>query len=127
VRIPTSSTASSAPAGTTAAAGPPWAHSVNLALGIWLFISAFIWPHVQPLKANTWILGIIISVVSVIAMRNNSVRGVNTVAAAWLFFSSLAMTHISRGTVWNNVLVAIAVFVLSLVPSHRGYRQRAHA
>lgn len=126
MRSPTTEAASAAPEGTTAPEGPAWAHLMSLGLGIWLFITAFIWPHAQPLKANTWILGIIISVVSLIAMRTKSVRGINTVAAAWLLFSSLAMPHISRGTVWNNVLVAIAVFALSLVPSH-GYRQRVHA
>jgi hypothetical protein len=99
---------------------------LNIILGIWLFISAFIWPHAPALRTNTWILGIIITAVSVVALRTPAARGVNAVAAAWLFFSSLAMTHVSVGTVWNNVLVAIAVFVLSLVPE-RGFHMRAHA
>jgi hypothetical protein len=42
---------------------------------------------------------------------------VNTLAAIWLFLSTIAMKHINAGTVWCNVLVSIAVFFLSLVPN----------
>lgn len=39
----------------------------------------------------------------------------DTLAAIWLFFSSLAIEHMSVGSVWNNVIVAVIVFALSFV------------
>jgi hypothetical protein len=97
------------------------ARMANLVLGVWLFISAFLWEHSNPSRTNTWILGAIIALLSLSAVRTPSARFGNTAAAVYLFISTLAITHSSRGTVWNNILVAIAVFVLSLVPS-RGER-----
>ena len=35
------------------------ARIVNLVLGIWLFISAFVWPHSTAQMTNTWILGVL--------------------------------------------------------------------
>jgi hypothetical protein len=52
-------------------------------------------------------------------MRVEQVRFLNTALAVWLFVSAFALPGISRGTVWNNALVAIAVFVVSLSPSDR--------
>ena len=87
---------------------------VNLVLGVWLFISAFIWPHSQASQTNSWILGAIIALVSVLAMRDAKLRLVNTGAAIWLFISTLVIAHVSSGTYWNNLIVAVAVFILSL-------------
>jgi hypothetical protein len=126
--VPTTTTTSTSTSTVSSAQNTGESHRpqyINLVLGIWLFISAFLWPHAPALKANTWILGIIISAVSIVAMRSPAARSLNAVAAAWLFFSSLAMTHLSVGTVWNNVLVAIAVFVVSV--SERRFHMRAHA
>jgi hypothetical protein len=45
------------------------------------------------------------------------VRYLNTLLAIWLFISAWALPSVSAGTIWNNVLVSIAIFVLSLIPS----------
>jgi hypothetical protein len=45
------------------------------------------------------------------------VRYLNTLLAIWLFISAWALPSRSPGTIWNNVLVAIAIFIVSLVPS----------
>ena len=50
------------------------------------------------------------------------VRYLNTLLAIWLFISAWALPTTQVGTVWNNVLVAIAVFIVSLVPSGPGER-----
>ncbi len=83
-------------------------------LGIWLFISAFIWPHTQAQMTNTWILGLLCVVFAVIAMSNPNARYLNTALSIWLFISAFAIPTIRTGTVWNNALVAIAIFVVSL-------------
>ena len=93
------------------------ARGFTLLLGVWLFISAFIWPHTTSQMTNTWICGVIAVVFAAIAMRAPQARYVNTILAIWLFISAFALPSVSIGTVWNNVIVAIAVFVSSLVPS----------
>lgn len=93
--------------------------TLNVLLGIWLFISAFSWSHGSAQQTNTWILALLCVVFAVIAMRVAQVRYLNTALAVWLFISAFALPAQSHGTVWNNALVAIAIFVLSLMPSER--------
>jgi hypothetical protein len=94
-----------------------WPRWINLLLGIWLFISAFAWPHLMAQQTNTWIIGVLMVIVSILAMFAPQARFINTVLAIWLFVSTLAMPHENPVTLWNNCLLAIVVFALSLVPS----------
>ena len=93
------------------------ARVVNILLGVWLFISAFVWPHSQAQMTNTWILGVLCVIFALVAMALPWVRYLNTLLAIWLFISAWALPTVSVGTIWNNVLVAIAVFIVSLVPT----------
>jgi hypothetical protein len=93
------------------------ARGINVALGVWLFISAFIWPHSLAERTNTWILGVLTVVFALVATRVPQARYMNTILAIWLFISAWALSRISVGTTWNNALVAIAIFVVSLIPS----------
>ncbi len=90
---------------------------LNAILGVWLFISAFIWPHTTAQMTNTWILGVLCFVFAVVSFTVTQVRYLNTLLAIWLFISAWALPTMSLETIWNSVLVAIAVFVLSLFPS----------
>jgi hypothetical protein len=96
------------------------ARIVNIILGIWLFISAFIWPHTYAQMTNTWILGVLTVAFALIAMRVPEVRYLNTILAVWLFISVWALPSMSVGTMWNNALVAIAIFFVSLAPGYLG-------
>lgn len=93
---------------------------VNVILGAWLFISAFAWTHTDASRTNAWILGLLCIIFALGAMRVPMLRYANTVLAIWLFISAWALPHVSTGTVWNSVLVAIAIFVVSLIPSAAG-------
>lgn len=93
------------------------ARTLNVILGIWLFISAFVWPHTGSQFTNTWILGVLCVIFALVAMRVAPVRWLNTLLAIWLFISAFALPHRLAGTVWNNALVAIAVFIVSLIPN----------
>jgi hypothetical protein len=89
----------------------------NVVLGVWLFISAFLWRHGQAQFTNTWIMGIIVTAVALISMSVPNFRYLNTIAGAWLVISGFALHRVTAGTTWNNVIVGILVFVVSLVPS----------
>lgn len=91
--------------------------AINIVLGVWLFISAFIWPHSAGQLTNTWIVGALCAAFAVIALWVHEIRYLNTALAVWLFISAWALPRLSIGTLWNNVLVAIAIFVVSLMPS----------
>ena len=106
--------------GPTAAGGNGVARALNIILGIWLFISAFIWPHTDAQMTNTWICGVLAVAFALIALGVPMVRYVNTLLAIWLFISAFALRDISVGTVWNNALVAVAIFIIALVPATTG-------
>lgn len=57
------------------------ARLVNAALGVWLFISAFAWPHTMAQQTNAWILGVLTVVFSLGATRVPEMRFLNTVLA----------------------------------------------
>jgi hypothetical protein len=92
------------------------ARLVNVVLGVWLVISAFAWPHSYAQQTNTWILGLLCVVFALVAFYDPVVRYLNTVLATWLFISCWALPQLSLGTLWNNALVAIAIFFVSLLP-----------
>jgi hypothetical protein len=97
---------------------------VTIALGVWLFLSAFLWTHTQAQLTNTWVVGVLCVIFALISMAVPWVRYLNTLLAIWLFISAWALPTASSGTIWNNVLVAIAMFVASLMPSEGGAEER---
>jgi hypothetical protein len=78
---------------------------------------------------NTWILGLLCVVFSLIALTLPQARYLNTALAVWLFISAFALPRVNVGTVWNNALVAIAIFLFSLTPGEAlpGIPRRRHA
>lgn len=98
---------------------------VNLTLGVWLFISAFLWPHGHAQFSNTWLLGIIIAGLAFVAATYPAIRFLNALAAAWLFSSTLLLPEASALTVVHNCALAVAVFAASLVPGRFGHIQHA--
>src|SRR5271170_7672622 len=96
------------------------ARIVNIVLGIWLFVSAFLWPHTYAQMNNTWIVGVLCVAFAVIAMRVPEVRYLNALLAVWLFISVWALPTMLAATRWNNAVVAIAIFFVSLAPGYLG-------
>ncbi len=93
------------------------ARTLNLILGAWLFASAFLWTHTSADRVNDWTVGLAFVIFAVIAMTSPAARWVNTILAAWLFVSAFALPHVHQGTRWNEVIVALFVFFISIVPT----------
>jgi len=89
----------------------------NVTLGLWLILSAFLWPHTQVSRANSWILGLIIASIAAVGTFTPGVRAISTVPAIWLFLSSFWITDVTDATMWHNAIVAVLVLALSLVPT----------
>lgn len=103
----------------------PWARAIAIALGIWLFISAFVWPHSAAAQANTWVVGVLIAILAVWSLFVPGARFANSLLAIWLFFSTIVLAHETAGTLWNNVIIAVVLFFVSLIPG--GPAVRLHA
>jgi hypothetical protein len=101
-----------------------WPRALPIALGAWLFVSAFLWPHGTGAAINSWIVGLLIATASLIALRMPWLRWVDTALAVWLFLSTLAMPSATGATLWNNLIVGMLVFLASLVPEGLGRSSR---
>lgn len=106
---------------------------ISLALGMWLFASAFLWPHSDAQLANAWVCGALVMTLSVWGLLGAAwARVLNAAVALWLMGSTLVMPRLSTATLWNQVLVgAVLLFVASLptprrpaVPAEGGRRPR---
>jgi hypothetical protein len=98
-------------------ANAKWPRYFNIIIGIWLFISAFIWPHTMAQRSNTWICGLLAVLFAVAATSGPTLRYLNTALSVWLFISVWVLPRDSSSTTWNNVICAVAIFVISMVPS----------
>ncbi len=96
-----------------------WPRYLNALIAAWLFVSAFAWTHTMELRQDTWIVGLLMFIAALAAVAAPAFRWVNTVLAVWLFISTLALPHTMPATMWNNIIVSIVVFVLSLIPSEK--------
>jgi hypothetical protein len=93
-----------------------WARYLNATLGLWLFVSAFAWQHAPSSRINTCLVGLFVVVSAVTATGWAQARRLTAVLALWLTFTTLAVYPARSPTLWNNLLVALAMLALSLVP-----------
>ena len=102
---------------------------LNILVGLWLFVSAFVLRHSAAQFTNTWVMGIIVAAIAALALAWPAIRYLNTLAGAWLIISAFALPAITSGTRWNNFIVGIVVVVLSLAeaPTVAGLRSGTRA
>jgi len=93
------------------------ARVANIVVGVWLFISAFLWRHSPAQMTNTWVLGLLCVAFALVALAVPEARYLNTALSIWLFLSAFVLPRVSQLTVWNNVISAVAIFLLSLAPA----------
>jgi hypothetical protein len=92
------------------------ARTLNLLLALWLFFSAFAWPRPAPTFTNAWVVGLLGATFAVMGMTTPKARFANTALSAWLLASAFVLPHRSTGSMWNDAVVAVAMFLFSLVP-----------
>jgi hypothetical protein len=95
----------------------PRARYTNMALGLWLFVSAFAWPHTASTRLNTCMVGLFVAIAATMAAGVSVFRQLTSVLAVWLLFTTLLVYPASPITFWSNILTAVAVLVVSLIPS----------
>jgi len=92
---------------------------VNLALATWLFVSAFLLPQSTATSWNALIVSVVVAAIAFLAFAapgRPGLRYANTVLAFWLFGAVFFLSHVSGWTVFYDVLVSLALALLSVVP-----------
>jgi hypothetical protein len=94
--------------------GQAW-RTINLVLSAWLALSAFLWIHSAAQFHNAWTVGALGAAVALVGAVVRPVRALNAALAAWLLFSAWALPVLNDATFRNNVIVAIVMFLVSIV------------
>jgi hypothetical protein len=92
------------------------ARTLNLILALWLFLSAFVWPRTAASFTNAWVVGLLAAVFAVVGMTRAKARFANTALSAWLLVAALVLPQRSPIARWNDLAVAVAMLLVSLVP-----------
>ncbi len=95
-----------------------WPRAVNLVLGVWLSISVFSWPHAGWQFINTLVPGVLIVVFALVGCVVPRIRYLNTALSAYLLVSALcypSSTLAEMATQWNNSMVALWIFLVSVL------------
>jgi hypothetical protein len=87
----------------------------NALIAIWLFVTAFMWPHTHLAQGVTIVAAVLTFILSILEMYVRGARYLNAVVAVFLFLSALTLPALSRATAWNNAIVAIAILISALV------------
>jgi hypothetical protein len=101
------------------------ARAANVALGLLLFISAFLWPH-RPLHFHSaWFVGTIAVSMALWAMAGARwARLVNVALGGWLIVSVILTSTYSAATLWTHLLVGFGLALFGVSPSLRAVRDR---
>lgn len=101
---------------------------LNAMLGLWLFVSAFLWPHTPAQFHNAWLVGLLVTIFAVLTIAGfHRARYIGFALALWLFLSTAFLPRISGGTALNHVLVAVGLVITSLFPTRARVVGRRHA
>ncbi len=89
----------------------------NALIAIWLFATAFMWPHAHLAQVVTIVAAVLTFVLSIMSMYIRGARHLNAVVAVFLFLSALTLPALTRATTWNNAICAIAILIAALADS----------
>ena len=87
----------------------------NALIGVWLFVTAFMWTHNRAEGTLTVVCGVLTFILAIASFYTLAARYATLVVAAALFVGALALPAYNRATVWNNVIVAVALLAASLL------------
>jgi hypothetical protein len=90
---------------------------VNLVLGVWLFLSSFIWEHADPQFLNSFTSGLVLSILGMAAgERRPLARLITGQIGLWLIASTFLLPT-EAATRVNHWLVGLLVMAMSVLPS----------
>src|SRR5438045_9628500 len=87
----------------------------NALIGIWLFVTAFMWPHTPAEMTVTVVAAILTFALAILAIYTRAASYMNEIVAVLLFLSVLTVHSLARATMWYNVIVTIELFICALL------------
>jgi hypothetical protein len=87
---------------------------VNLLIGLWLMLSAFLWPHLRAEQANALVCGGVCALLTVLSVEAGGVRYLEIGLAAWLVASAFVLPHRLLITPIHSAVIGLVVGLLSL-------------
>ena len=102
-----------------------WTGSINLAVGLWLFLSAWMVPAAMTAsRANDLIFGVAIFALSVIRVsvrhRSGLASWLSALAGLWLIVAPFALGYELTGQKLNSVIVGAVVAILAIANGSTG-------
>ena len=94
------------------------ARTFNALVAVWIFVSAFSWPHAAVQRLSTALCGLAAFGLALVTARHDAARYLNMAVAVWLFLSAFLL----RGepmwraaTMWNNAIFGLVLFATALL------------
>lgn len=84
-------------------------------IGVWLFVTAFMWPHNAAQGTLAVVCAVLVFVLAIVSFYTAAARYAELVVSAALFIGTLVLPAVNRATVWNDVIVAVAILAASLL------------
>jgi hypothetical protein len=91
-----------------------WKRLAVIVLSAWVLFSGNAWAHSRPNQINNAVVGAGLLFFGVAAIWHEWARYVTLALAVWLFAFTAFVSRASPITFWNDAMVALAIFVLSL-------------
>jgi hypothetical protein len=95
------------------------ARALNIALGLWMVGSTWLWTQSHASRVSARLVGLAIAVLAAVGFWREEMRYVVTGLAIFLGFSAGGIFNLPTAPLVNQLCVAFAVFVLALLPAFR--------
>jgi hypothetical protein len=82
----------------------------------WEFLSQYLWQHSPAQFLNAYLVAVLSMGVYAAAFGTPWLVYANAVVAVWLLGSSWLLPRLADATLWNNVLVSLAMLSLAALP-----------
>ena len=95
---------------------------LNLAIAAWLVVSAYVMPQSTATLWNELIVAAVVAGIAFLAFATPGWPGLhylNTAVAFWLLVAVFVLPHVAGPTVLNEVFLALALALVSLISPHR--------
>ena len=92
-----------------------WKRVGVIVLAGWVLFSGSAWSHSRPNQLNNAIVGAGLLFFGAVSIRHEWARYVTLALGVWLFAFTVLVSRGNPVTFWNDAMVAITVFVLSLL------------
>ena len=100
---------------------------LDLSLGLWLFVSAFLWPHGAAQAIDAAAVGALLMALAVVRQpHQEQARHATTALAIWLFVANIVLPGTTLPTAWNHALVAVPSRIGCGLSQVTGNRRVAH-